>query len=167
MLHDWQFWTAAIQTAALVAAVLVALRVGIKQAAISGEQARISAQLLDFQYAFSVQVGYDQIRQSFYFWNTGYSNLYLEREVFPEGHTHIEPQRQIIPSGHWWTHRAPWVSDYARTHPNLTLDIIVSNDRNERRTIRSVMNFEWQTPPTGAPTLVVWSQTAAAQPLTE
>src|ERR1700736_4625573 len=102
MLHDWQFWTAAIQTAALVAAVIVALRVGLEQAAISREQARISAELLNFQYAFSVQVSYDQVRHLFYFWNTGYSNIYLEQEIFPEGHTHTEPQRQIIPAGHWW-----------------------------------------------------------------
>jgi hypothetical protein len=112
-------------------------------------------------------VSYDQSRHCFYFWNTGYSNIYLEREIFPEGHTHDEPQRQIIPSGHWWTHMAAWVPEYARTHPNLTLDIIVSNDHDERRVIRSVMNFQWQTPPAGTPTLMVWSQTAAAQLLSE
>jgi hypothetical protein len=167
MFHDWQFWTAAIQTAALIAAVIVARRVGLEQASISREQARISAQLLDFQYAFSVQVSYDQVRHIFYFWNTGYSNIYLEQEVFPEGHTHTEPQRQIIPAGHWWIHAAPWVAEYARMHQNLTLDIVVSNDRNERRMIRSVMNFQWVTPPAGGtPTLIAWSQTAAAQPVT-
>jgi hypothetical protein len=75
MFYDWQFWTAAIQTAALVAAVIVALRVGRDQANISRDQARISAQLLDFQYAFSVQISYDQQAQCFYFWNTGNSNI--------------------------------------------------------------------------------------------
>jgi hypothetical protein len=165
VLQDWQFWIGVIQTGALIAAVFVARRVGLEQAKISREQARISAQLLDFQYAFSVQIGYDVTGQAFVFWNTGYSNIYLEREDFPDGHSHGEPQPQTIASGTWWTYPAPWVAAYARTHTNLTVDITVSNDRGDRRVIRGVMNFQWLTPPAGgAPTLTVWNQTAAPRP---
>lgn len=108
--ETWQAATGVVQTTILLATLVAAVYIGLKQAGIAKEQATISArqteiskELAELPYAVSVEVTYESTLKRLNIHNKGQTNLYLWGTKLADGPKAIEAEpRLIAPTGFYY-----------------------------------------------------------------
>jgi hypothetical protein len=104
--ETWQVLTSIAQTVILLATLLAAIYIGLKQAEISNRQAdisetqtAISRSLADLPYVVSAEITYDQQTKRLNIYNMGQTNIYLWGTKLGDGPKVVEQEPRLITPG--------------------------------------------------------------------
>lgn len=160
----WQLLFASLQTAALFWAVFVARFIGRRQNAIAESQAQTNAALLELQHSVSVVVVYNRQSRLLTCYNSGHSNVQIERFGWNETDIHTLREPILLPPWQSYNLAAAWIDNFSAQHgpdwgATHLLQLFIRNERGEQFIVRTLITLQNQL---GA-TVLVHTQTGAAQ----
>jgi hypothetical protein len=104
--ETWQVITSIAQTAILLATLLAAIYIGLKQAEISKRQAyisetqtAISRSLADLPFVVSAEITYEQQSKRLHIYNKGQTNIYLWGTKLRDGPKVVEQEPRLVTPG--------------------------------------------------------------------
>jgi hypothetical protein len=160
----WQLFLIFSQTAALFWAVIVALSIGRRQNAIAQTQAETNAALLELQYSVSVVVVYNRQSRLLTCYNSGHSNVQIERFGWNERDIHVIPEPILLPPWQSYNLDAAWIDNVSAQHgpdwgATYLLQLSVRNERREQLMVRTLITLQNR----AGGSVLVHTQTGAAQ----